>query len=50
MHFPTINVQYINEYLDLLAVGATHEEAVRQVALQNEVDAGAVENAVRDVE
>lgn len=49
MHFPTINEQYVNEYLELLAVGATHEEAVRQVALQNEVDTAAVESAVREV-
>jgi hypothetical protein len=48
MHFPTINEAYVSDYLDLLAVGATHDEAVRQVALQNEVDPCEVETAVAE--
>lgn len=37
MHFPQIKEQFVPDYLDLLAVGATHEEAISQVALENEV-------------
>lgn len=50
MHFPTINEAYVTDYLDLLAVGATHDEAVRQVALQNEVEVAEVESAVAEAE
>jgi hypothetical protein len=36
MSFP-IARKYVVEYLDLLAVGATHEEAVQGVAIANGV-------------
>jgi hypothetical protein len=37
MHFPQIKEQFVNDYLDALAIGATHEEAVKLVAIENEV-------------
>jgi hypothetical protein len=37
MHFPQIKEQFVADYLDALAVGATHEEAVQLVAIENEV-------------
>lgn len=37
MHFPQIKEQFVNDYLDKLAVGCTHEEAIQQVAIENEV-------------
>jgi hypothetical protein len=37
MHFPQVKEQYVADYLDALAVGATHEEAVKLVAIENEV-------------
>jgi hypothetical protein len=43
MHFPNINEAYIGEYLALLAAGATHDEAVIQVAQSNEVEVSQVE-------
>lgn len=45
LNFPAINERYVADYLDLLAVGATHDEAVHQVALQNEVDRAEVQTA-----
>lgn len=38
MHVKQINDAYVSEYLALVAAGATHEEAVAQVAQSNEVD------------
>lgn len=43
MHITQINDAYVFEYLALVAVGATHEEAVAQVAQSNEVDVSQVE-------
>lgn len=43
MHFPTINEAYINEYLALIEAGATHAEAVQQIAISNEVEVTQVE-------
>lgn len=43
MHIPEINEIYVNEYLALIGAGATHEEAVAQVAQSNEIDAADVE-------
>jgi hypothetical protein len=43
MHVTQINDAYVNEYLALVAVGATHEEAVAQIAQSNEVDVAKVE-------
>jgi hypothetical protein len=43
MHVPTINEAYVNEYMGLLAVGASHEQAVAQVAETNEVEVAEVE-------
>jgi hypothetical protein len=43
MHVTQINDAYVNEYLALVAVGATHEEAVVQIAQSNEVDVSQVE-------
>jgi hypothetical protein len=37
MSFPLISRKYVIEYLDLLAVGATHEEAIHGVAVANSV-------------
>jgi hypothetical protein len=37
MHFPQIKEQFVADYLDALAIGATHEEAVKLVAIENEV-------------
>jgi hypothetical protein len=36
MHFPQIKEQFVADYLDALAIGATHEEAVKLVAIENE--------------
>jgi len=43
MHFPTINEAYVNEYLALIEVGASHDEAVTQIAQSNEVEVSEVE-------
>jgi hypothetical protein len=43
MHITEINESYVLEYLGLVAVGATHEEAVAQIAQSNEVDVSKVE-------
>jgi hypothetical protein len=43
MHVTQINDAYAKEYLELVAVGATHEEAVAQIAQSNEVDVSQVE-------
>lgn len=43
MHVTQINDAYAIEYLALIAVGATHEEAVAQIAQSNEVDVSQVE-------
>lgn len=43
MHVTQINDNYVFEYLELVAVGATHEEAVAQIAQSNEVDVSQVE-------
>lgn len=43
MHVTQINDDYVFEYLELVAVGATHEEAVAQIAQSNEVDVSQVE-------
>jgi hypothetical protein len=43
MHVTQINDDYVTEYLALVAVGATHEEAVAQIAQSNEVDVSQVE-------
>ncbi len=45
MHFP-IHDAYAAEYLALIEVGATHEEAVAQIAQTNEVDPQQVEQEV----
>jgi hypothetical protein len=43
VHIPRISEIYANEYFALIEVGATHEEAVAQVAHSNEVDIADVE-------
>lgn len=43
MHFLTINEQFVNEYLALIEAGASHDEAVAQVAQTNEVKQAEVE-------
>lgn len=43
MHITEINERYVFEYLALIAVGATHEEAVAQIAQSNEVNVSQVE-------
>ncbi|WP_186511272.1 hypothetical protein [Caenimonas sedimenti] len=43
MHVTQINDAYVFEYLELVAVGATHEEAVAQIAQSNEVEPSQVE-------
>lgn len=43
MHVPQINERYILEYLALVAAGATHAEAVAQIAQSNEIDQSQVE-------
>jgi hypothetical protein len=43
MHITEINESYVLEYLGLVAVGATHEEAVAQIAQSNEVEVSQVE-------
>ncbi len=43
MHITQIADTYVLEYLGLVAVGATHEEAVAQIAQSNEVDVSHVE-------
>lgn len=45
MHFQ-INERFINDYLDLIAVGADHAEAVQQVAAANEVTEAEVTEVV----
>jgi hypothetical protein len=45
MNFP-IQDQYAAEYLALVAAGATHDEAVKQIAQTNEVPVDAVEKEV----
>jgi hypothetical protein len=47
MHFPQVKERFVNDYLDMLAVGATHEEAVKQVAIENGVSEADV---LREVE
>lgn len=43
MHITQIADAYVLEYLALIAVGATHEEAVAQIAQSNEVNVAQVE-------
>jgi hypothetical protein len=43
MHLTQINDAYVNEYLALVAVGASHEEAVAQIAQSNEIEVSQVE-------
>ena len=43
MHVTQITDAYVLEYLALIAVGATHEEAVAQIAQSNEVEITQVE-------
>lgn len=43
MHVTQINDDYVFEYLELVALGATHEEAVAQIAQSNEVNVAHVE-------
>lgn len=43
MHITQIAEAYVLEYLALIAVGATHEEAVAQIAQSNEVEVSQVE-------
>lgn len=43
MHITQINDAYVNEYLALVAIGASHEEAVAQIAQSNEVEVAEVE-------
>lgn len=43
MHITQIADDYVFEYLELVAVGATHEEAVAQIAQSNEVNVTQVE-------
>jgi len=43
MHVTQIKDDYVSEYLELVSVGATHEEAVAQIAQSNEVDVSEVE-------
>jgi hypothetical protein len=43
MHVTQIVDNFVLEYLALVAVGATHEEAVAQIAQSNEIDATQVE-------
>lgn len=43
MHVTQIADNFALEYLALVAVGATHEEAVAQIAQSNEIDATQVE-------
>jgi hypothetical protein len=43
MHITQIADAYVLEYLALTAVGATHEEAVAQIAQSNEVEVSQVE-------
>lgn len=43
MHITQIADAYVLEYLALVAVGATHEEAVAQIAQSNELDISQVE-------
>ena len=42
MHVPTINEAFVNEYLALIEAGATHDEAVAQIAQTNELPGEAV--------
>lgn len=43
IHLTQIADAYVFEYLALVAVGATHEEAVAQIAQSNEVNVSQVE-------
>ena len=43
MHVTQVADDYVLEYLALIAAGATHAEAVAQVAQSNEIDASQVE-------
>lgn len=43
MHVARINEIYANEYLALVGSGASHQEAIAQVAQSNEVNISQVE-------
>ncbi|MEJ7929876.1 MULTISPECIES: hypothetical protein [Ramlibacter] len=43
MYLPQIKAPFAAEYLALIAVGATHQEAVAQIAQSNEIDPVQVE-------
>ena len=43
MHFPQIDQRYVNEFLALIEVGATPEQAIQQIALSNEVEPSQVQ-------
>jgi len=43
MQVPGINEVYTKEYLALIKVGATHQEAIAQISQSNEVEVSQVE-------